>query len=209
MKALIACLTLPLLLIPAIALADMSIDLLRITCIPELRYFEIAATSSSLLAEAVAHGFSDFSQQGAKTRLKLLERHGLYSPEALKYTCTLPESTYELTTVQPPPSGRGECGSGPTATFTLRVNGTDWFREVALNAGCFDQASVMSLAILDGKKGWTGRREMIACVKEKPDAEQKCYFRGLPLPDLEKHLGNIPGFPMTNQNFLNELRRYN
>lgn len=217
MKTLIAGAMLVFLTTPAVTLADMSIGLLRITCVPELRYFEVEAKSYSLLAEAIAHGFENFSPEGVSKRLKLLEQQGLYSPAHLKYTCALPESTYELTATQPPASERGMCGASPTASFSLRVNGKEWFRDVALNEVCLDQASVLSVTISDGKQGWTGRREMIVCLKEKAAGETKCYFLGLPLsavnapiPDSVKEaMEAIPGFPITQESLLKEVRKYN
>lgn len=185
----------------SVALADMSIDLLRITCVPELRYFEIEAKSYSILAEAVAHGFESFAPEGINKRLRLLEQQGLYSPTNLKYTCKLPETTYELTATQPPASERGMCGASPTASFSLRANNEEWFRNVLLNEGCFDRPSVLSVTISDGKQGWTGRREMIVCLKDKSVGASKCHFRGLGLPPNAAFMKDF----ITQENLLKEF----
>lgn len=185
---------LALLAAPATALSDMSIDLLRMTCVPELRYFEVEGKSYSILAEAIVHGFDNFSPEGVNRRLKLLEAHGLYSPRNLKYTCKLPETTFELVATQPPASERGMCGASPTASFSLFLNGKEWFRNVPINEGCFDRLSVTSITMSVGKRGWKAD-EVIVCVKEKPASEAKCHFSGATFPDY----GLNNEFPITEQ----------
>ena len=228
MKKLIAAATLTLASLPAPSTADVFVDLMRIICVPELRYFEFEVRTYYLLAEPLFDGYGEPAPATLEERLKLLERHGLYSPRNLKYTCQLPETKYELTADQPPASARGMCGASPTASFSLRANGKDWFRGVLLNEGCFDRPSISSVRISDGKRGWSGWREMSVCARETSGAALECHSLRLPLstagtvlPDsasdhpawralLEKRLREmetIPGFPITQDDLMEQLRR--
>lgn len=187
------------LVVSPIALSDQSIDLLRLTCIPELRYFEIEGSSYSILAEAIAHGFDSFSPEGVEKRLRILQTHGLYSPRNLKYDCKLPQATFQLVARQPPASERGMCGSSPTASFSLSINGQELFRDVLINEGCFDRPSVASITMSVGKRGWKPA-EIVICLKEKPSSEVECKFSGATFPDEtggEMAAYGIRKFPIT------------
>lgn len=194
-----------------------SVDFVRITCIPQLRYLEIETLTDPVLKTAIT---KNLSVEEAKKRM---EKYGLFLPNNLKYTCKLPETTYELTVTQSSSSESGMCSSPPASSFSLLANGKGWFRDVSLNEDCANRPSVTSLIISDGKQYWNSRREMILCVKEKPTTDLKCNFRGLPLstvgmiPDrikgparaqMEEQLEaawTIPGFPITQENLLKEV----
>lgn len=173
-----------------------SVDFVRITCIPQLRYFEVEAVSDPYLKRATE-----------KNGVVTLEKHGLYSPSNLKYTCVLPESVYELTTTSVSSTDNKTSGTSTTTTFSLRVNEKDWFRNVLLSSNYFDKPSVASVIVSDGKQGWTGKRELLVCLKETELTESKCHFSWLPLGDFVTP-GEFTYFPITQESLVSEVKKW-
>jgi hypothetical protein len=154
---------------PAEARADQPLELVRITCMPEMRYFEVE--SKDYPSEASTWIWSGFEvkekdeKSGRKKRWRILKGHDLYPPEKLAYQCKLPESTYELTVTKDEARASGQCGGAPTATINLKRNGKDWISNVLFgNGDCFGRPTIASVAINDGKEGWDVRN-MLICVK--------------------------------------------
>jgi hypothetical protein len=159
---------------PADARADQPLELVRITCIPEMRYFEIE--SKNYPSEATTWIWSGFEvkekdeKAGRQKRWRILKERGLYTTEKLVYLCKLPESTYELVMTKGLTRASGECGGAPTATMNLKRNGQDWVSHVLFgNGDCFKRPTIASLAINDGKEGWDVRN-MLVCVKSNQEA---------------------------------------
>jgi len=167
------------------------IDFVRITCIPQLRYLEIEALSDPHLREAITRRVS--AGASSEATYKQMERSGLFVPEKLNYVCKMPESTYELRVTQKPPTQSSMCGVSSRVSFSLSANRKEWFRDVLLNENCTDAPSVASVTISDGKQGWTGRREMIICLKDRPGDQVRCPFYGLPLSSIGVIPENIKG----------------
>ena len=158
---------------PAEARADQPLELVRITCIPEMRYFEIE--SKDYPSEATTWIWFGFEvkekheRAGRKKRWRILKEHGLYPPEKLVYQCKLPESTYELVMAKDEPRASGECGAAPIATMNLLRNGQEWVSHVLFGSGdCFKRPTIASVAINDGKEGWDVRN-MLVCVKSNQE----------------------------------------
>jgi hypothetical protein len=179
---------------PADAQADQPLELVRITCIPEMRYFEVE--SKDYPSEATTwiwfgfiNGKEKDEKAGRKKRWRILKERGLYPPEKLVYQCKLPESTYELTMAKGAPRASGQCGAAPTATMNLKRNGQDWVSNVLFgNSDCFRRPTISSIAINDGKEGWDVRN-MLICVKaNREGAIDDCKY--LPETDEAKF---IPG----------------
>lgn len=158
---------------PADAQADQPLELVRITCIPEMRYLEIE--NKDFPSEATTWVWSGFEAKekdqkaGRKKRWGILRTHDLYPPEKLAYQCKLPESVYELTITKDESSAHGQCGASPTATINLKRNGKDWISNVLFgNGDCFGRPTIASVAINDGKEGWDVRNLLI-CVKSNQE----------------------------------------
>lgn len=155
---------------PADALADQPLELVRITCIPEMRYLEVEnkdypSEATTWIQFGFINGKEKDAKAGMKKRWKILRERGLYPPENLVYQCKLPESTYEVVIEKDDPRASGECGGSPTATINLKRNGKDWISKVLFgNGDCFERPTISSVAINDGKEGWDVRN-MTICVK--------------------------------------------
>ena len=159
---------------PAEARADQPLELVRITCIPEMRYFEVESKdypseATTWIRFGFINGKEKDEKAGRKKRWKILTARGLYPPEKLAYQCKLPESTYDVTITKPEPQASGACGASPTATINLKRNGQTWISNVLFgNDGCFELPTIASVAINDGKEGWDVRN-MLVCVKSNQE----------------------------------------
>jgi hypothetical protein len=167
---------------PADAQADQPLELVRITCIPEMRYFEVESKdypskATTWIRFGFINGKEKDAKAGEKKRWRILKERGLYPPENVIYQCKLPESTYELVMVKDQSRETGECGGAPTATMTLKRNGQEWVSHVLFgNTDCFGRPTVASVAINDGKEGW-GVRNMLICVKSNREgAPDTCKY---------------------------------
>ena len=161
---------------PVAVQADQPLELVRITCIPEMRYFEVESKDYPSEATTwIRFGFEvkeKDEKAGRKKRWTILKERGLYRPEKLIYQCKLPESTYELVMEKGEPRASGECGGAPTATMTLKKNGQEWVSHVLFGStDCFRRPTIASVAINDGKEGWDVRN-MLVCLKSNQEGVQ-------------------------------------
>ena len=100
--------------------ADWTFDFVRVTCVPEARYFR--------LEYAGVYGpaaLTDAQHDDRKTRerLAIWRKHGYLAPGKLRYECQLPESKYRITATQSGWADRGSCGAAPEITLSLARNG--------------------------------------------------------------------------------------
>jgi hypothetical protein len=160
-----------LIIIGSDAWADYSVDFIRITCIPETRYFEVEY--KSVPGDAVFIG-AGFEKKAIQQRLKIWRKHGYYDPSALLYECKLPDSTYLVTSIQPPGSERGMCGAEPRITLNFSRNGDTWLNNVTFGSDCFGGPTVTQIAIRDGQEGWDSRTADL-CIAS-PNVPEFCEF---------------------------------
>lgn len=159
-------------LFPGTASADWSMDFVRITCIPEARYFRFDFTpvsGSAVLLEA------QFDEIKRKQKLQAWEKQGYYEATNLNYECSLPESTYKITATQPPARERGMCGGTPQITLSLIRNGTPILDKVIFGDDCFGGPTVLGAEITDGLQGWD-TRQMTLCLSPGDNSPKKCEF---------------------------------
>jgi hypothetical protein len=94
--------------------ADWALDFVRISCIPEARYFEIQFRALS--GPDILIGGAEHNDKARADRLQIMADHGFFDPSNLFYECKLPDSTYTVASNQLPPSERGQCGGAPATT---------------------------------------------------------------------------------------------
>jgi len=159
------------------AIADCPMDFVRITCIPEARYFWFDYTSID--CSAVLSGVSvRFDDKKRSQRMSAWEKQGYYRATNLQYECRLPESTYKISAVQPPEKDRGICGAAPQITLSLFRNGTPILDQIIFGNDCFGGPTVVSAEITDGLQKWNAQK-MTLCLSPKSDAPKVCeYFSG-------------------------------
>ena len=163
--ATVLALSTPMALLPA--WAD-QLDVIRVTCIPEMRYFEFEY--KELPSEAVNYidsGFEVLERNRAtqiKKRWNNLKKFGFHSPKQLVLECKLPGSTYKLTADQGAASASGMCGSDPDISINLTHNGGSFISDTLLGPVCFEKPSIDRVEIYDGKEGW-GDRNVTVCVR--------------------------------------------
>jgi hypothetical protein len=133
------------------AIADWSMDFVRITCIPEARYFRIEYAPISGSA-ALLETQSDDKQRSQ--RMLAWKKHGYYEATNLQYECRLPESTYNISAVQTPESEHGMCMAAPQITLSLFRNGIPILDKVIFGNDCFGGPTVVSTEVTDGLEGW-------------------------------------------------------
>ena len=146
----------------AMACADTSVDFLRITCIPEVNYFEVEYKS-------VGGDWLSFVDKENRKRYSIWRKHGYYDPRNLRYECKLPESTYLITSAQPPPSARGMCGAAPSITLSLLCNDKIWLDNVIFGENCFHRPSVTKVEIQDQGNGYRNINLCISPANESPN----------------------------------------
>lgn len=168
------------LLFPTITNADWTQHFVRITCIPEARFFSFEyrpVDGSSALTDAI------FDEKKRVQRLDIWKRQGYFEPSQLKYECRLPEATYILLTKQRDPQDHGWCGANQPITLNLLRNGIVILDNVTFGDACIDAgAFVTSTDISEPPQGW-GKRTMSVCVVGLPaegqlstDAKPRCEF---------------------------------
>jgi hypothetical protein len=161
--------------------ADWSLEFVRITCIPEARYFYFEykpIDGSAALTDA------QVSDEKQRERMRTWQKHGYFDPRDLDFECRLPESRYRLRTSQPP-GHEGRCGAAPTITLNLLRNGSSYVKDVTLGDDCYGGPSVLSVEIADKLDGW-GTREMTICVKAGQAEAAKCTFLSETYGDITK-----------------------
>ena len=157
-------------------------DFVRITCIPEARYFRFDYTpisGSAVLLEA------EFDDKRRSQRMLAWKKQGYYDATNLKYECRLPESTYKISAVQPPPSERGMCGAAPQITLSLLRDGTPILDKIIFGDDCFGGPTLVSAEITDGLSGWD-TRQMTLCLSPNSDAPRVCEFLSETYGDISK-----------------------
>jgi hypothetical protein len=167
-------------LFPPMCQADWYYDFVRITCIPEARYFQFEAKSiegSYVLME------TQFNEKLKRQRLAAWIKKGYYDPSRLEFKCHMPESTYLIKASQPSPSARGQCGGAPSITLSLYKDGELMIDSVIFGNDCFGRPSVRSVEISDGLQGWD-TRQMIVCVSG--NLKDSCKFLSETYGDISK-----------------------
>ena len=171
--------------------ADWGLDFVRVTCIPESRYFEIEYRSLNgpdVLLEA------ELDDRKRAERLDTWRAHGFYEASNVKYECILPASTYEVVADQPPPQAHGTCGLAPRIILSLKRKLMTWsnlirneepmitstrdedliLEGIIFGPDCFGpDPTVISIAISDGLLGWTASW-MTLCFLPQGETEQHC-----------------------------------
>jgi hypothetical protein len=170
------------LLFATAARADWSLDFVRVTCIPEARYFYFEYKAVSGPAALTDTQFDDKKRL---ERMRTWQRHGYFDPHNLVRECRLPDSTYRLLTSQPPARERGMCGGAPPITLNLLRNGSAFLKDVILGENCFGGPSVVSVEITDGLDGWN-TRQMTVCVSPASGEAPKCTFLSETYNDITK-----------------------
>jgi hypothetical protein len=177
MKSLIIVLAL---LFPTIASADSTQHFVRITCIPEARFFSFeyrAVDGNAALTDA------KYDEKKRKRRLDLWKNQGYFEPSHLKYECRLQGVSYTLSTKQRKPQDRGGCGANQPIELTLLRNNKEILHNVMLGDVCIEAgAFVTSVDISEPPDGW-GSKTMTICVVGSPpegqlrtDAKPRCEF---------------------------------
>jgi hypothetical protein len=158
--------------IPVAVLADYSVNFLRITCIPETRFFEVEY--KAVPGDAVFIG-AGFDEKETKKRLDAWEKRGYFDPRDFRCECKLPDSTYVVTSTQPPASERGTCSGAPNITLSLSRNGEKWLDNIIFGSNCPGGPSVTSISIRDGQQGWDARNVEL-CIASSDDSLGFCDF---------------------------------
>jgi hypothetical protein len=164
------------------ARADWSLEFVRITCIPEARYFYFEYKPVSGPAALTD---TQFDEKMQRERMRIWQRHGFFDPRSLERECRLPESTYKLITSQPPAREQGMCGGAPQITLNLFRNGTAFFKDVVFGDDCFGGPSVVSVEITDGLEGWD-TRQMTVCISPAVGEARMCKFLSETYGDIAK-----------------------
>jgi hypothetical protein len=152
--------------------ADWTMDFIRITCIPEARYLHVEykpVNGPAVLME------TQFDKDKKKQRLSAWRKHGYYDPSKVEYECRMTNSTYRITSVQPPGRDRGECGVSQSITLSLFRNNKPILDKIIFGDNCFQGPTVHSFEITDGLAGWQSR-DMTLCISPKPGERDICQF---------------------------------
>ena len=156
------------LLLPLTTYADWRQDFIRITCIPEARFF---AFEYRPVDGTSALGAAQYDDEERKARMKLWAAQGYFDPTRLQQQCRLPDATYILETTQRHPQSHGSCGASQPIKLTLLRNGAKVFDNVTLGSACeLDGPFVTSVDISEPPTGW-GTPWMHICV----DGSEKSF----------------------------------
>lgn len=149
------CVVLTLLVLAAPLAQATERDFLRVTCIPDARYF------------ALEHKLIETSDEQAEPATPALRqawrRNGLHEPDNLRVECHLPDSTYTATAK----ANRSRSGEVCDIELTLRWNDETWLDQVKIGPSCSDGGSLDSLEVYDG-----------ATVHRRPQAMKLCMSAG-------------------------------
>jgi hypothetical protein len=167
------------------AWADYSVDFLRITCVPEVRYFEVEYRA---LPDDAVFGGGGTSPDPLRT----WREHGYFDPRDLHSECRLPESTYVVTATQSPASDRGQCGGAPSIRLSLQRNGQPWLDDVTFGADCFGGPSITGIAVRDVAAGY-GNLNLHLCIAPTGGEADGCEF----LSETYAHVRKV--MPITQQ----------
>ncbi len=177
-------------LVSGICYADWTMDFVRITCIPEARYLHVKYTPVD--GSAVDVGVDFHNKKKRKQRLAIWNKHGYFDPSMkIQYKCRMPESTYTISAIQPPPRSRGECGVSQSITLSLLRNGKPLLNKILLGHNCWRGPVVDEFEIMDGIEGGENRR-MALCISSQADSRTVCEqlpeTYGIDHEGLEKYL---------------------
>ena len=112
------------------AQADYEADFVRVTCVPQSRYFEIEYKP---LHSNVVDGGDHFDSN-------VWAKQGYLSPSKLRYECQLPDSKYVVTSTKPESGGNGMCGADPEIRLNLARNGRLLVKDVVFGGACMGRA---------------------------------------------------------------------
>ena len=141
--------------------ADYLVDFVRVSCIPDAKFFDIdyryihnSATESS--------GNSDFNENGFR------------DPREMHFICTFPNVKYLLITKQGPWHS-GMCGAAPNIILDLFRNGRQWIEKVNFGSDCGDGPTITRITIFDGE--WNKRDGSVEiCYKSSTKSGEKCKY---------------------------------
>ena len=128
----------------ALARAGYEPGFVRVTCVPQNRYFEIEYTT---LGTNVVDGGDFFD-------LDAWAKQGWRSPSALQYECKLPNSKYIVTSSQPEPRASGICVGAPDIALSVTRNGKPLVKDVTFGQSCSEGPSVSRILVEDGHNGY-------------------------------------------------------
>ena len=148
------------------AWADQPMDVIRITCIPEMRYFEFEYKElPSEATDWVIDGYGALEKKPqVEKRVNVLKRYGLFDAQKLHYECKLPQSTYTLT------GGAYE----NEITVSLTHNGSSFISDVLVGPTRFGKPSIERVAIFDTRDALTNRNVTICVLGNAPGVLDNC-----------------------------------
>jgi hypothetical protein len=142
-------------------------DFLRITCIPETRYFSVEYKQGD-----VDEDRDGLSRAEVTAQERAWKRQGYHDPGALSYDCRLPESTYRLTSTH----SRSRSGELCDIALTLNWNDEVWLDGVHIGPTCGNDVSLDSFEIWDGRRTARKPRSMTLCIGQPsgPSGNARC-----------------------------------
>lgn len=169
-KTLLHIVTFGLVLLSSSAFADWTQDFIRISCIPDGRFFRIEYAPLSGPDVMVAAN----DKKEIQARLKAWRKGGFFDPANLKYECKLLESTYHVIANQPPPAERGQCGGAPSITLSVKENGSPLLSKVIFGSDCFGGPTITKLTVFETVLGYgNGGTELCASPSGNGMSEEK------------------------------------
>lgn len=149
------------------------LTLLRVVCIPALRYLEIELVQDEVLQQAVSKKMRASNIKEREESLKILAAHNLYLAEGFNHSCVMPETTYKISTkAETNPKDKDQ--RNRFIGLDLQANQKTWFQGLRIGPVSAGQALVTSIAISDGKRGWEPYREVILCLNENGNSGPRC-----------------------------------
>jgi hypothetical protein len=140
--------------------ADWYVNFVHISCIPEARY--LAFESKDIEGSYVLME-TQFDDKKRAQRFELWKKQGYFVPIGLNFECHMPESTYKITSTQPAPSERGQCGASPSITLSLSRDDKSYLKNVTFGGDCFGGPSIYRVELSDGLQGWD-TQQMTVCT---------------------------------------------
>ncbi len=166
-----------------------SIGVLRIVCLPALRYLEVEVIQDSRLSGVISQKLHAASHQEREKYLQVLAEHNLYLADNLNYSCKMPETTYRMGTRDIVFSGGNQGQPDRFVGFDLWANDKPWLQGLRASPVVDGQPLITSFIISDGKRGWTPYREAILCLNENGGREPRCDDMRFRLADEEAMWG--------------------
>jgi hypothetical protein len=145
--------------------ADYMVDLLRISCVPEARFFTVEYRP--IHSDAVEHLRELFDANG-KRRTDIWASQGLYFPGSLDQSCELPGVRFRVVTKQEPWQ-LGYCGAGPTIELTLYRDGKVMIDRILFGRRCPAGPAATRIDIFDGEGPQRFNRSALIHFSESGD----------------------------------------